>query len=450
VTWEVTGLKPIRQELQMPPWQATAGRLAISMVAPDRREQSFATWAEMGKWYLNLVRGRRDPSPQIKQKVAELTASHAALPEKVRALAAFVQTDVRYVAIELGIGGFQPHAATDVLGHMYGDCKDKATLFATMLQEIGVDAYYVIVNTRRGAVSNATPPNLGFNHVIVAVRLPTEAQDAAMLSASVHPKLGRIVFFDPTDAYTPFGSLAGDLQAGFGLLVAPDSGELVQLPVLPVTASAVRRTAHFTLDEKGTLRGDVQDVSSGDMAAAARRTIDAAPQETDRIKPIESMMAESFATFQITKASIGALHARNQPLEWYYSIEVPDYGETSGTILTLRPRVFGTKSTSLLETKEPRENDIEFEGPRKDTDVFEIALPASYVVDDLPPPFDEEHPYASYHSKTEMAGRTLRYTRSFEIRELTVPVSQAPELKEFFKRILNEERRVAVLRRTAN
>ena len=38
-----------------------------------------------------------------------------------------MQHDIRYVGIELGIGGLQPHAASDVFTHRYGDCKDKAT-----------------------------------------------------------------------------------------------------------------------------------------------------------------------------------------------------------------------------------------------------------------------------------------------------------------------------------
>jgi len=449
VLWTLTNLKPIRQEPLMPPWQAIAGRLAISLVPPDGHDQSFESWAEMGRWYSNLTRGRRDSSPQIKQRVAELTASQSTLLQKIQAIAAFVQSDVRYVAIELGIGGLQPHAANDVLMRGYGDCKDKSTLFAAMLKEIGVDAYYVVVNSQRGAISATTPPNLGFNHVIVAVRLPPEARDASLLSVSVHPKLGEIVFFDPTDSYMPFGSLAGPLQAGFGLLVTPDGGELVQLPVLPAIASAVQRTAHFTLDENGTLSGDVQDVTKGDMAALARRQVDLAPQETDRIKSIESMMANSFPTFQITKASIRSLSVHSQPFEWNYRIEVPNYGETSGPIVTLRPRVFGSKSPGFLETNEPRENDVEFEGPRKDTDLFEIALPAGYAVEELPAPFDEDHPYASYHSKTELVGHTLKYTRSFEIKQLTVSAALAPELRDFFRRILNEERQVAVLHRTA-
>jgi len=89
----------------------------------------------MGIWYSTLTTGRRDPSPEIKQKVATLTASAATPLAKMQALAAFVQNDIRYVAILLGIGGIQPHPATDVFANRYGDCKDKATLLSSMLKE---------------------------------------------------------------------------------------------------------------------------------------------------------------------------------------------------------------------------------------------------------------------------------------------------------------------------
>ena len=91
----------------------------------------FASWQQMGNWYRNLTSGRLDASPDIKQRVAALTASGTLLA-KMMAIAQFVQHDIRYVAIELGIGGFQPHPATDVFSHRYGDCKDKATLMASI------------------------------------------------------------------------------------------------------------------------------------------------------------------------------------------------------------------------------------------------------------------------------------------------------------------------------
>jgi len=59
----------------------------------------------------DLTQSRRDATPEIKQKTAVLTQGVATPYEKMAALAKFVQQDIRYIAIELGIGGVQPHPA---------------------------------------------------------------------------------------------------------------------------------------------------------------------------------------------------------------------------------------------------------------------------------------------------------------------------------------------------
>jgi len=76
-------------------------------------------------------------------------------------------------------------------------------------------------------------------------------------------------------------------------------------------------------------------------------------------------------------------------------------------------------------------------------------LPEGYVVDDLPPAVDAEYPFAVYHSKTEAVGRTLKYTRVFEMKSVSVPVAQADQLKELYRIINNDERMPAVLKRTS-
>ena len=123
-----------------------------------------------------------DASPEVKQKVAELTASAHTPIEKMKAIAQFVQHDIRYVAIELGIGGWQPHSASDVFAHRYGDCKDKVTLMASMLREAGVDSFYVVINDERGAVRQDMPAHNGFNHVILAIRLPNDIADMSFVA----------------------------------------------------------------------------------------------------------------------------------------------------------------------------------------------------------------------------------------------------------------------------
>jgi hypothetical protein len=127
--WTVSDVKAIRKEEDMPPMAGVAGQMVVSFSPPGgATTNGFSTWQQMGNWYLNLTNGRRDPSPEIKQIVNTLTASKPTMLDKMGALTQFVQNDIRYVAIELGIGGWQPHAAPEVFTHHYGDCKDKATL----------------------------------------------------------------------------------------------------------------------------------------------------------------------------------------------------------------------------------------------------------------------------------------------------------------------------------
>lgn len=447
--WSIKDVQPIHIEPDMPPWRGIAGRMVVAFVPPSGQNPGIQSWRDIGAWYLGLTQGRREASAEIKQKVAELTASVPTLLGKMQALASFVQNDIRYVAIELGIGGQQPRPAAEVFNHRYGDCKDKVTLLSAMLEEVGVDSYYVIINTVRGSVTATTPPNLDFNHAILAIALPAGVDTAALRARITHPKLGQLLFFDPTNALTPLGRLSGALQSNYGMLVTPDGGELLALPQLSADSNGIERTARLTLDEKGTLRGDVHEVRLGDRASSERYALRSTTQDTDRIKPVESVAGASFSTFQILKATVANLRFADRPFEWNYTLEAENYAKTAGDLLLVRPRVLGSKTSDLMETKEARQYPVEFEGPEHDTDVFEIELPAGYQLDDLPPPVNLDDGFASYQSKTEIVGRTLRYTRTFEIKNLSVPVSEAERLREFYRVIAGDERNSAVLKRVS-
>jgi hypothetical protein len=410
------------------------------------RKNEFSNWKSMGNWYGSLASGRISASEQIKQQVATLTALKVTTLQKMEALASFLQHDIRYVGIELGIGGWQPHAAPDVFTHRYGDCKDKATLMRSMLAEIGVDSYHVVINTRRGSVTRETPAHNGFNHVIVAIRLPDGLSDASLVATEQHPELGRLLFFDPTDEMTPFGQIRGALQANYGLLVTPDGGELIELPQQASHMNSIQRTARLTLDPAGTLKGEVRELRLGGRAWSERWELRETTKDADRIKPIENLLAGSLSSFHITRASVTNFQHTDRPFGFNYSFESENYAKNAGDLLLVRPRVLGVKSLGLLETKEPRRFPIEFEGPALDTDTFEITIPAGYVVDDLPPPVDADYSFASYHSNTEVKGNVIGYRRTFEVKELSVPVNRADELKKFYRIIASDERNTVVLK----
>jgi len=446
--WVVSDVKAVKKEEDMPPWSGVAGQMLLTFLAPGGTgEKTYETWADIGKWEANLEQGRRDPSPAIAQKVKELTTGKSTATEKMRALADFVQRDIRYVAIELGIGGWQPHPANEIYDHHYGDCKDKATLMGSMLKEIGVESYYISINTTRGAVTAQTPPHpFWFNHEIIGVRLPEDVKDPSLVAIYQHPKLGRILIFDPTDEMTPFGQLRGDLQANYGLLVTPNSADLIELPLLPPSASGVHRVGKFQLTGNGGLTGEIQEVYVGDSATRQRYFFRSAQKETDRVKYLESLLAGSLSTYQITKATVGNVNEWHLPFQYQYTIEAPSYAKTAGDLLLVRPRVLGHASSDLLEKKEPRKYPVEFEGPEKNVMSYEIAMPVGYVVDELPPPVDADYVFGSYHAKTVVEGNVLKYTRTFEIKQVSVPVSQVEDLKKFYRIIATDERNNAVLK----
>lgn len=446
--WAVADVKGIRPEQEMPPWEGLAGQMVVSFFPSGGTslKNEFVSWEGMGEWYGNLTNGRMEASDPIKNEVNRLIAGKTAMLSKMQAVAGFLQHDIRYVEISLGIGGWQPHAAPDVFSHKYGDCKDKATLMRTMLREIGVDSYHVVINTERGSVTQDSPAHNAFNHVILAIKLPDDVKDSSLIAVMQHPKLGRILFFDPTNEATPFGEIGGYLQANYGLLVTPQGGELVELPQQPSAMNSVQRVGKLALDPNGTLKGDITETRLGDRAWSERMQLRAVTNSADRIKPIESLLANSLSSFQIVKASLVNLDRTDQPFGFKYSFQSPDYAKVAGNMLLVRPRVLGSQASGILETKEPRKFPLEFEGPLRDTDNFEITLPAGYEVDELPPPMDVEYSFGSYHSKTEASGQVLHYTRSVEIKELSVPVSKMDELKKFYRMIATDERNTAVLK----
>ena len=448
--WSVSNVKEIRHEPDMPPFRGVASQLVVSFFAPGGRAVSgLAEWDDMGKWYGNLTSGRYDASPEIKQEVATLTASKTTQLQKMQALALFLQHDIRYFGIEFGIGGFQPHTASEIFTHRYGDCKDKATLLRAMLHEINVDSYYVVINARRGSVTRDMPAHNGFNHAILAVKLPEGMNDPSLVAVVQHPKLGRILFFDPTDEMMPFGQIRGELQDNYGLLVRPDGGELIGLPQQPSAMNSIERKATLTLDPSGMLHGDVKETRLGDRAVSERWNLREVTKDSDRIKPIESLLAGSLSSFHIIKASVVNQNLTDKPFGFNYSFESESYAKNAGDLLLVRPRVLGVKAQGFLESKEPRKFPVEFDGPVRDVDNFEITIPPGYVVDDLPAPVDADYPFASYHSKTEVKGNVIGYTRTYEVKELHVPVDKADDLKKFYRIIASDERNTVVLKAAA-
>ena len=450
--WEIHDLPAVQIEPRMPSWRSLAGWAGVKYFPrdPALRAKSSGSWTDVGLWVNTLTQSSRVASPQIQQKVAELTSGLSDPVAKMRALTEYMQRNIRYYAVEIGIGGYQPHPAAEVFAHQFGDCKDKTTLLSTMLHEIGIESYYVLIHTHRGFV-HPTYPSIAFNHAILAIRLPENVPSASLYAIVNDPKLGRLLIFDPTNPYVPLGYVPSYLQDSHALVAGPEGGVLVSIPLLPPATNRLLRTAKFNLSPAGDLSGEVQEVQWGGPAADERETfIEEQPSRRNEI--LDRFLGNFLSSFTVTSASVMNLEKYDQTLMLDYKFVSPGYASATGNLLFLRPRVVGDKDTGLLRLftqQKPRKYPIEFDEATRQDDLFDITLPAGYVVDGLPEPVQVSCDYASYRSETKVADGVLHYKRTLEIKDVLVPTEKLGELRTFLQQVATDQEAAAVLRRSA-
>jgi len=150
--------------------------------------------------------------------------------------------------------------------------------------------------------------------------------------------------------------------------------------------------------------------------------------------------------FSLKSASVSDLEKYDDAFSISYKFTVKGYAKTAGDLLIVRARVVGTEGSNLLFGK-PRKYPIEFNEATLQSDVVDIALPAGYVVDELPKPVDAHCDYASYQSDVQVIDNVLHYKRTYEITAVSVPTDKLPEVRDFFHEVAAAEKSSAVLRR---
>jgi hypothetical protein len=445
IQWQLTDIPRIENEPRRPPILGLAGLVVFTFLNDKNPTKSYRDWSEFGSWYTQLASGVRDVSPAVQQKVQELAPANLSLLDRIKALASFAQHDVRYVAISIGVGGWRPHNASDIFSHRYGDCKDKATVLSSMLSQIGVKSYYLLVNTERGIFNENSSPMARFDHMILAISLPEASYAKSMPAMYQHPKLGRLLIFDPTNEYVPFGQIPYYEQDNYGLLVGEQGGDLIHLPLSPPEANGVLRNAKLKLLPDGALQGEIEERYTGFYAMLFRGGLQH-ESENDRKKIIERLLASSLGNFQLDKYELVNANDIDQDLIIKFNFTAAHYAKNAGSMLLVRPRVLG-ELAGRWDANKPRHYAYVFPGRFLDRDTVEISLPDGFKVDELPDPAKATFPFAEYVSKTESTEGMLKYTREYKQTATEVSMDQMDQLKKLFGQINLDEKNMAVLKK---
>jgi tetratricopeptide (TPR) repeat protein len=389
--------------------------------APAVQMSSFPSWEELGRWYAGLEKDRRQPTPEVKAKADELTKGLNGDLDKTQALYDFVAKNFRYVSLSLGLGRYQPHSAADVLHNQYGDCKDKHTLLASLLEAEGIHASSVLINSHRKLDPEVPSPSQ-FDHVITMAPIGKEE-----------------VWMDTTTEVAPFRLLAFPLRDKQALEIPPgDGGRIVTTPRdTPMPGFEVQQL-DGKVDELGKLTAQVHVETRGDMELLMRMVFRRVPNSSWQ-RVLESMSASAGIPGDVTDVHVSDPEATRTAFVIDYKLSKVNYFDWSKKKFEM-PLPFSGMATlgAPEEDDSPNPEPIKL-GPRISvTSKIKLQLPPKFS-GNPPLPVTIKRDYAEYSSSYKLDAGELDSERILVVRESEIPAARYGDYAAFHRAVLADQ-----------
>ena len=409
--WVVKDIRPERDKDKDEMDEATG---------PDVQLTTFTDWKQIAQWYAKLQGERMTVDDSVRQKAHELTKGADTPTEKARRLYDFVARSVRYVSISLGVGRYQPHAASDVLQNGYGDCKDKHTLFSALLRAEGIQSYPVLIGSDRKLDADVPSP-AQFDHVITAARLGTGTG---------------LTWLDTTPEVTPFGLILYQLRNKQAVVASDDSeGGLQRTPA----DSPVRTFMHFTLDGKfsefGALDATLEVTAQGDrdwpMRAAFRRSSQA--QWKDFVKALSASWG---LPGDVDDVQIDPVEDTSKPFHLKYRLRLDRYFVVPSASVNFRP--IPPLGMPAIRASEKSKDPLDI-GPAGDMDYrVRLQFPSNYTVH-TPTAVKMSRDYGEYSSTYSLSKGVLEGERKLVVKVNEVAAARRADYESFRNATQNDQ-----------
>jgi len=344
----------------------------------------------------------------------------------VRILYNYVATRFRYIGISFGIGRYQPHAAVDVLRNEYGDCKDKHTLLASLLQSLGIEAYPALTNSSRHIDPDVPSPGQ-FDHIITAV--------------PGTPNAGKLIWLDTTTEVAPFAFLAFNLRDKQALVISSSlPPTLITTPPDPPFRSFRRFEIDAKLSDAGVLEGKVEHSYRGDSELLLRALFRQFPQSQWKDLAQGISQGAGFGG-EVSEVEVDSPEDTSEPFHFSNQYARKDYPDWANHRITAP---VGFVELPEVKDDEDRTQPILLGAREEVTDIAKVELPKGYVPR-LLEAVDLVRDFAEYHtSYTFKDGVWVAEVRLL-IKQSEVPLSALKDYQSFQKAISDDQNRYTEL-----
>ena len=388
---------------------------------PDLSFSTFQGWDQLGRWYAGLEKDRRAATPAIKAKADQLTGGIGTDLGKVEAIYDFVAKNNRYVSLSFGTGRYQPHAAEQTLKNQYGDCKDKHTLLAALLQAEGYKVNSVLIHASQKLDPDFPSPSQ-FNHVITQVAL----KDGPL-------------WMDATAELAPFRFLTERLRDKQALVIPQDGApRLEETPLEPP----------FPCHERVEIEGEVGDDGAISAKVHADLVGDAALMFRDGLRSLpEAQWKEAFklvisGTFHVRNLDDFDFHPQGlddtrKPLILDMALKIPHFLMVKDRTATVGAPGKGIEIPAFKDEdpdKAPLLFGAETEWSRRSV----ITFPAGV---DVHPPLgvSVKRDYGQYESSYTVEGRKLVIERKLSMAMREIPYARKDDWAAFRSTVIADQ-----------
>lgn len=413
--WEV---KNLLAKKRVPYGPKVFDILPVLWLAPeefkyDQYKGSMKTWADYGHFMNQLIEGRTELPEAFVSELKTLVADASTRREKIDRLYRYLQTNMRYVSVQLGIGGWQPFEASFVSDKKYGDCKALSNFMYAMLKAVDIESYQVLIT--RGALNYEVRQdftNTVFNHVVLHV--PEEDY-----------------WLECTSSDLPPNYLGSDNINRNVLLITPEGGKVVKTPNLTAEDNQENHKVVMLLKPDGSVEASVKVFASGASHESYRRVEHRLSQEEKnqwltRISDLPSFTIEDF-TIEASRTKPEA--------EVSYTLQIPRYAARAGKRLFVPLNAFN-KWEYVPRMIKNRTQNVFIETSYWDRDEIILDIPEGFQVESIP--VEEKRIKSlmgSYDVKVFQRGKQLVMNRAFKLEAGEYPAGEYENLRQFLKEI---------------
>lgn len=414
-TWEFNNIPQIIPESNMPNDVEINPTMIIS---------TFNSWQDIYSWWWGLAHDKMKADSAIKDKVRELVKNETIDEAKIRAIYNFCAQKIRYVAVEYGQAGYQPHNAADIFKNKYGDCKDQAILLVTMLKEAGFSAYPALISTKEYYNLNPDFPMMLFNHVIAAVGLKDT-----------------IIFMDPTAETCSFDDLPVSDQQRKVLLFKEDTFKIQETPLYQANHNLLSQSLGIKINQDETIICQRAVSTGGVYDQAQRYWLVYTPPDVIKEKLREKIQDISIGA-KLISVDIKNLDNLDLPVVLNYSFSGQEYFTNAGA-MRIMPQLASLDNSLIAQEK--RKYPIDFTCLDTKEAIFEIAIPDNFVVKYIPKSINEDSPWLSFSAEYSHRGNKICFKQKTELKKALIREEEYAGFKAFFEELARKIKQRIIL-----